>query len=70
VNREQYVELVSPLNVLRRGYTLTLKEGRIITSLKELKAGDTIETYFKDGSSSSVVTGVNLSDDPTEARHA
>ena len=70
VNREQYVELVSPLNVLRRGYTLTLKEGRIITSLKDLKAGDTIETYFKDGSSSSLVTGVNLSDDPPEERHA
>jgi exodeoxyribonuclease VII large subunit len=62
----QYMELVSPHNVLRRGYTLTLKEGKIITSLKDVKEGDTIETYFKDGRSCSRVTEVNISGTPSE----
>lgn len=62
-SREQYVELVSPHNVLRRGYTLTLKDGKIITSLKEVKAGDTIETCFKDGRSTSQVTQMYISND-------
>lgn len=58
--RVQFVQMVSPENILKRGYTLTLKEGKIITSLKGLAAEDVIETRFKDGTSTSVVTTVKL----------
>ena len=57
-NREQFMQMVSPGNVLKRGYTLTLRNGKIITSLQNLSAGDVIETRFRDGLSTSVITGI------------
>ncbi|HKJ79943.1 MAG TPA: exodeoxyribonuclease VII large subunit, partial [Prolixibacteraceae bacterium] len=43
------VRLLTPVNVLKRGYTLTLKNGQIVTSVNQLKIGDAIETQFADG---------------------
>jgi len=48
-NNEQYIKMVSPENILKRGYTLTLKNGKIITSTEILKINDEIETVFWDG---------------------
>lgn len=42
-NREQFIQMVSPVNILKRGYTLTLKNGRIVTSLHDLSVDDIIE---------------------------
>ncbi len=58
-NAEQFMQMVSPENVLRRGYTLSIKNGKVITSSKGLQKGDAIETRFKDGSASSIVTGIS-----------
>ncbi|MEA5127645.1 MAG: exodeoxyribonuclease VII large subunit [Proteiniphilum sp.] len=57
-NRAQFIQMVSPVNILKRGYTLTLKDRKIITSLQGLSLDDVIETRFRDGSSTSVVTGI------------
>jgi Exonuclease VII, large subunit len=59
----QFVQMVSPVNILKRGYTLTIKNGRIITSVQDVSVDDRIETRFKDGVSVSVVTGVEASGD-------
>lgn len=45
----QYLELVSPDNILKKGYTLTLKGSRIIKSSQEVKKGDRLITRFHDG---------------------
>lgn len=63
---EQYIRMVSPVNVLKRGYTLTTRQGRIVTSLQALSPDDVIETRFRDGVATSVVSGVR-SDRETEA---
>jgi exodeoxyribonuclease VII large subunit len=55
-SRQQYMQMVSPEHILRRGYTLTTRNGRIITSLKGLSVDDTIQTQFRDGVSTSVIT--------------
>lgn len=55
-NRGQFVQMVSPVNILKRGYTLTLKNGKIITSLHALSVDDVIETRFRDGLAASVIT--------------
>lgn len=47
------LRLISPANVLKRGYTITLKEGKIIKSVENLNIGEQIETYFSDGKSES-----------------
>ena len=66
--REQFVQMVSPQNVLRRGYTLTLKDGKIVTSLQDLGVDDTIETRFRDGISVSRITGLHMSDNSQEKK--
>lgn len=40
----------SPENILKRGYSLTLKNGKTVKSSSELAAGDTITTRLADGS--------------------
>jgi exodeoxyribonuclease VII large subunit len=50
------VEHADPLLPLEKGFTLTLKDGMKIKSSEELKAGDTIETRFTDGSVKSTVS--------------
>lgn len=46
---EQFIKLASPEYILKRGYSLTLKNGTIIKHASELQAGDTITTRFADG---------------------
>jgi len=52
---EQVIALLSPEATLRRGYTLTLKAGRIITGADQVQAGDTITTRFADGEVNSTI---------------
>lgn len=53
---EKAVNLADPEAVLRRGFTLTRVDGRVVTSARVLKAGDVLETRFADGEVESVVT--------------
>lgn len=39
-----------PLNVLRRGYSITTKKGKVIKSSSEVNKGDALETRFWEGS--------------------
>lgn len=43
--------------LLHQGYTLTLKDGRRLTSATQVQAGDRLETRFADGSVHSTATG-------------
>lgn len=52
---EKQVELLSPDRVLRRGYSLTLRDGHVVTSASSLRAGDSLVTRFADGERTSVV---------------
>jgi exodeoxyribonuclease VII large subunit len=46
---EQHVRLVSPENILKRGYSLTFKNGKTVRHASELTAGDEITIQFADG---------------------
>jgi len=50
---EKTVRLLSPQSLLERGYSLTLHDNRVIKSVAELSPGDTIETIFADGKTTS-----------------
>lgn len=52
---EGQVNLLSPQQVLRRGYSLTLKNGKAVTNASMLQAGDIIETHLAQGSVKSEV---------------
>jgi exodeoxyribonuclease VII large subunit len=46
---ENTARLIHPENVLKRGYTLTTKQGKILKSVKQLNVNEEIETRFADG---------------------
>ncbi|MGE5393262.1 MAG: exodeoxyribonuclease VII large subunit [Candidatus Saccharibacteria bacterium] len=49
------LRLVDPLNILKRGYSLTLVNGRILKSVKHVRQGDLLETQLRDGKVISIV---------------
>ncbi len=59
--KTKYVELVSkldalsPLKTLTRGYSVTLREGKVVKSSKDLVKGDIINIKFKDGETNACV---------------
>lgn len=54
-NYQKNLEILKPENVLKRGYTITLRNGLIIKSSKMIGQGDIITTQFSDGILSSIV---------------
>ena len=49
------LRLVDPQNILKRGYSLTMMNGKILKSLQMVKVGDLLETRLSDGSIESKV---------------
>ena len=49
------LELLNPLKILSRGYSVTKKDDKMVKSKKDLKKGDKIEIIFSDGSKNAVV---------------
>lgn len=43
------LEILSPVHVLRRGYSIVEKQGRPITSVRQVTAGDALTLVMKDG---------------------
>lgn len=52
---DQKVKLLSPQTLLDKGYSLTLKNGKVVRSANELQTGDRVELVLADGRRSSVV---------------
>lgn len=55
-NQNQYVsllnklEILNPLLTIKRGYSITKKDDKVITSVKDLKKDDTLQIQLQDGS--------------------
>ena len=52
---QEKLRLVDPLNILKRGYSLTMLNGKILKSVQLVKEGDLIETRLSDGNLESKV---------------
>ena len=60
---QEKLRLVDPQNILKRGYSLTMLNGKIVKSVKQLKEGVLLETRLSDGMVKSTVEGTkSLSD--------
>lgn len=46
---EQAIRFLSPENVLRRGYSITYREGTVVKSFKDLQEEDIVSTRLRDG---------------------
>lgn len=62
-SKENIVRILNPENVLKRGYSLTLKSGKIVKSVKQLNLNDELETRFSDGQVISRITKNNNNGD-------
>jgi exodeoxyribonuclease VII large subunit len=49
------LELLNPMLTIKRGYTLTKKDGKVVSKSKDLEKGDRIEIEFSDGNVESEV---------------
>lgn len=47
--QEKVVNLLNPLNLLKRGYSLTFVDGKILKSVENIQKGQRIQTQFVDG---------------------
>jgi len=56
---EESLRHLDPAGVLRRGFTLTSRNGLIIRSAAELETGDTIPTHFEKGTATSTSKEIN-----------
>ena len=56
---EQKNRLLDPENILKRGYSLVLKEGKILKSIEQAEIGERIETRLSDGVLISTVEEIN-----------
>ena len=43
------LEVLNPLNTLKRGYTITKKDNKVISSVKGIKSNDSLEISLNDG---------------------
>jgi len=46
---EEAIRLLNPENVLRRGYSVTYREGKVVKSFRDLQEGEDISTCLGDG---------------------
>ena len=52
---QEKLRLVDPQNILKRGYSLTMMNGKILKSVQMIKVGDLLETRLSDGNIGSKV---------------
>jgi exodeoxyribonuclease VII large subunit len=52
---QEKLRLVDPQNILKRGYSLTMLNGKIVKSVNQIKIGDQLETRLSDGTVESTV---------------
>ncbi len=52
---QEKLRLVDPQNILKRGYSLTMLNGKIVKSVNQITSGDLIETRLSDGTVESKV---------------
>lgn len=52
------LNIINPLNTLKRGYTLTYSNDNIVKDIKDIKVGNIIKTRFTNGTVESTVTNI------------
>ena len=52
---QQRIEALNPRRLLQRGYSITLCKGKVVRDVRQLKAGDEIETKLANGKITSII---------------
>lgn len=57
------LSILNPLETMKRGYSITYKEGNIVKSIKQVNSGDILKISLKDGQLDSHVWGIEEKED-------
>ena len=57
-NLIEKLELINPLGVLKRGYSLTYKNNKLVSSINNVKIGDSIKIKLADGEITSQISSI------------
>ncbi|MBL0009478.1 MAG: hypothetical protein IPP25_20490 [Saprospiraceae bacterium] len=60
---EKHIEIMSPQHVLKRGYSITMHDGKAVKNTENLTQGDILKTILFEGNIESIVTN---KEKPTE----
>jgi exodeoxyribonuclease VII large subunit len=63
-NMEKIISILSPMQVLKRGYSFTTVNGKLVTTINEINKGDKIITTVTNGSIASTVTSTKIITEP------
>jgi exodeoxyribonuclease VII large subunit len=55
---EDKIRLLDPVNILKRGFSITLLGGKPIKSTKQLQTGDQVETHYFQGKTISIIKDI------------
>lgn len=61
---EKDIAMADPARILRRGYSMTTKDGHIIRNAADLKPGDRVTTTFSEGTAESIIATTGHNDAP------
>ena len=56
---ENKLQTLNPFSIMDKGYSINSVNGKVVSSVDEVKVGDTLETKMKDGTLISIVNEVN-----------
>ena len=56
---ETKIELLSPDTILKRGYSISVKDGVVIKGISDIKESDNIKVIFADGEAEAEVKNIN-----------
>jgi exodeoxyribonuclease VII large subunit len=59
---EKNIELLNPVNILNRGYTITMADGKLLKTVNEVREGTLLKTILPDGNILSTTKSINKSD--------
>jgi exodeoxyribonuclease VII large subunit len=62
INIEKQVQILDPMNVVRRGFTMTLKNGKTIKSVNDVNSGDKLSIITSNGTINTTVDSIEKSD--------
>ena len=55
---ENKLSTLNPFSIMDKGYSINVVDGKVVSSVEEVKVGDTLETKMKDGTVISIVNEV------------
>ena len=56
---EKNIELMNPVNVLKRGFSITLINGKVLKEVADVREGDILKTIISDGEITSVAKKID-----------